>query len=51
MLRRRVKHTQSLETRLSEKAKSLREKAKNCHLAQSRQAYYEKPAKPKWWLR
>jgi predicted RNase H-related nuclease YkuK (DUF458 family) len=28
MLRRRVKHTQSLETRLSEEAKSLREKAK-----------------------
>ena len=28
MLRRRVEHTQSLETRLSEEAKSLREKAK-----------------------
>jgi hypothetical protein len=29
MLRRRVKHTRSLETRLSEEAKSLREEAKN----------------------
>jgi hypothetical protein len=47
MMRRRFKQTQSLEERLSEEAKRLREEAKLLPLGAVREALFARPDKPK----